>query len=66
MDDVEQKKIEEVALLYLDIQKKALLEIKRKIPPKLYNKLDARRLSALEEDMHIKIQEVLIVCGAIT
>lgn len=55
MDDIEQKKIEEAILLYLDIYKKALLEIEKQIATELYNKLDARRLLAIEEDRHIKI-----------
>lgn len=66
MDDKEQKEIEESVLLYLDIYKKALIRIETQIPADLYNKLDARRLSAIEEDKHIKIQELLTVCSAIT
>lgn len=66
MDDVVQKEIEEAILLYLDIYKKALLEIEQQILAELYNKLDDRRLSTLEEDKHIKIQELLTICGAIS
>lgn len=66
MDDKEQKEIEESILLYLDIYKKALLEIEKQIPIDLYNKLDSRRSSFIEEDKHIKVQELLTIYGAIT
>lgn len=47
LDDDEQRENEEAFLLYLDIFKKALLEIEKQIPTKLYDDLDARRLSAM-------------------
>lgn len=53
-------------MLHLDIFKKALLEIEKKIPTQLYNNLDARRSSVIDEDQHIKIQELLTTCGSIT
>lgn len=55
LDDDEQREVEEAVLLYLGIYKKALLEIENQIPPQLYNNLDARRLSGMEEDKKIKI-----------
>lgn len=66
LDDNEQKEIEEVVLLYLDIYKKALLEIAKQILTQLYNNLNARRLSSMEEVRHIKIQALLTNCGSIT
>lgn len=32
----------------------------------MYNKVYARRLSTIEEDKHIKVWELLTICGAIT
>lgn len=66
MDDKEQKEIEEAILLYLNIYKKALIEIETQIPTDFYNKLDARRLYTIEEDKHIKVQELLTFFGAMT
>lgn len=55
LEDDEQRDVEEVVLLYLDIYKKALIEIENQIPIELYNMLDAIRLSSMQEDKHIKI-----------
>ncbi|XP_059072498.1 uncharacterized protein LOC131873613 [Cryptomeria japonica] len=66
LDDDEQREVEEAVLLYLDIYKKALLEIEKQISAQLYDNLDGRRLSAIEEDKQIKIQELLTTCGSIT
>lgn len=66
MDDKEQMEIEEAVFLYLHIYKKALLEIEKQILGDLYNNLDPKRLSVVEEDKYIRMQELLIVCGAIT
>lgn len=52
---IKRNEIEEVVLLYLDIYKKALLEIEKKILIDLYNKLDARRSFSIEEDKYIKV-----------
>lgn len=62
----EHKEIEEAILLYLDIFKKDLLEIEKQQLTQLYDNLDARRLSTMEEDKRIKIQELLTTCGSIT
>lgn len=53
-------------MLHLDIFNKALLDIEKKILTQLYSNLDARRLYVIEEDQHIKIQELLTTCGSIT
>lgn len=55
LDGDEQREVEEAILLYLDIYKKALLETENQILVHLYDILDARILSAIEEDRHIKI-----------
>lgn len=65
LEDDEQREVEEAVLLYLDIYKKALIEIENQISAELYNMLDARRLSAMKEDKHIKIQELLSICVTI-
>lgn len=65
LEDDEQRDVEEGVLLYLDIYKKALIEIENEIPRELYNMLDARRLSTMQEGKHIKIQELLFACVTI-
>lgn len=66
LDDDEEREVEELVLLYLDIYKKTLLEIENQIPTQLYGILDARILSAMDEDKNIKIQELLSICVSIT
>lgn len=66
LDDDEKREVEEAVLLYLDIYKKTLLDIENQILAQLYDKLDARRLSTMEEDNHIKIEELLTIYASIT
>lgn len=66
LEDDEQREVEEGVLLYLDIYKKSLIQIENQIPAELYNMLDARRLFSMQEDKHIKMQELLAICVTIT
>lgn len=50
LEDNKKNEIEEAILLYLDIYKKALVEILKEIPLSLYNKLDTRRLYEIRRD----------------
>lgn len=51
--------------MYIDIYKKALVEILKEIPLSLYNKLESRRLDAINRDKEIKEVALLEQCGTI-
>lgn len=54
LDEVDQRKVEEVVVLYLHRFSKTLIELEQSIPKDLYSIIDARRLAASKIDKEIK------------
>lgn len=66
LDEVDHRKVEEAAVLYLHNFSKTLIELEKSTPKDIYNIIDSRRPTASRTDKEMKESELINVSTFVT